>query len=219
MSNLTKWVIRIIAVLWLGFLYTYLKNPPFNFLVLNTFLAFIPIELSFHIDKGKPKNPILFWIIVIVWLLFYPNTPYLLTDLFHLSLLQPYGSNGLLRLDNTMWFNYTLLMLSTISSTLLGFWGLDRVAKAIAARFRLNHFVFQNIIIVGLSILSSIGIFIGRFLRIHTVYLFLTPEQFVKPLLNMWSPKAIFFIALLTIIQLAFFYLIKLIQLKPVQQN
>lgn len=219
MSTLTKWVIRITAVIWMGFLYTYLKNPPFNFLVLNTFLAFIPIELSFHIDKRKPRNPILFWIIVIIWLLFYPNTPYLLTDLFHLSLLQPYGSNGLLRLNNYMWFNYSLLMISTISTSLLGFWGLDRVAKAIVDRFRSHSVVFTNIIIVGLTVLSSIGIFIGRFLRIHTIYLFLTPEQFIQPLLSMWSDSALLFMFLLTIIQLLFFYLIKLIQSNHFNDN
>ncbi|WP_369689707.1 DUF1361 domain-containing protein [Lentilactobacillus kosonis] len=189
------------------------------FLVLNTFLAFIPIELSFHIDKKRPHNPILFWVIVIIWLLFYPNTPYLLTDLFHLSLLQPYGSNGLLRLNNYMWFNYALLMISTISSTVLGFWGLDRVAKAIADRLHMHHLVFTNVVIVILTILSSIGIFIGRFLRIHTIYLFLTPEQFIKPLLNMWSSSALLFIGLLTIIQLLFFYLIKLIQLNHFQDE
>lgn len=102
MNAKTKWLVRALFLVWIALLYSYLKQPPFNFLVLNTFLAFIPIELSFHIDVGKPKNGLLFWVLIIVWLLFYPNTPYLLTDLFHLSLLNPYGVNGLLRLDDVM---------------------------------------------------------------------------------------------------------------------
>lgn len=214
MNKKSKWLVRILFLVWITGLYSYLKTPPFNFLVLNTFLAFIPIELSFHIDVGKPKNPILFWILIIVWLLFYPNTPYLLTDLFHLSLLNPYGVNGLLRLNDVMWFKFALLLISTLFSTILGLWGLDTVANAITSRFHASHFVIKHSIVVGLTILTSIGIFIGRFLRIHTIYLFLTPELFIRPLMNMWSKPAIIFIILLTAVQLVFYYTLKLIQ-KP----
>ncbi|WP_369406576.1 DUF1361 domain-containing protein [Lentilactobacillus kisonensis] len=66
-------------------------------------------------------------------------------------------------------------------------------------------------VIIFLTILTSIGIFIGRFLRIHTIYLFLTPEMFIRPLINMWSHPAIIFIGLLTVVQLVFFYTLKLI--------
>lgn len=212
MSRSSKWVVRACFAGWLVFIYTYLQRPPFNFLVLNTLLAFIPIELSFHIDVGKPKNMILFWLLIIVWMLFYPNTPYLLTDLFHLSLLNPYGVNGLLRLDDTMWLKFSLLLISTIFSTLLGMWGLDRIAAAISDRFKMSDMpVFKDLVIIILTILSSIGIFIGRFLRIHTIYLFLTPEMFIRPLLNMWSHSAIVFIVLLTVVQLVFYYTLKLI--------
>ncbi|AEB73554.1 DUF1361 domain-containing protein [Lentilactobacillus buchneri] len=214
MNAKTKWLVRALFLVWIALLYSYLKQPPFNFLVLNTFLAFIPIELSFHIDVGKPKNGLLFWVLIIVWLLFYPNTPYLLTDLFHLSLLNPYGVNGLLRLDDVMWFKFALLLISTIFSTLVGLWGLDKVGDAITARFHAHNLLVKHAVIVALTILASIGIFIGRFLRIHTIYLFLTPELFIRPLLNMWSRPAIVFIVLLTAVQLVFYYTLKLIQ-KP----
>ncbi len=143
MNTKNKWLVRGLFLIWMAGLYLYLKTPPFNFLVLNTFLAYIPIELSFHIDVGKPKNGLLFWVIIIIWLLFYPNTPYLLTDLFHLSLLNPYGINGLLRLDDVMWFKFALLLISTLFSTLLGLWGLDTVANAITARIHAKHIFDQ----------------------------------------------------------------------------
>jgi uncharacterized membrane protein len=180
-------------------------------LVLNTFLAYIPIELSFHISIAKPKNAFIFWLIVIIWLLFYPNTPYLLTDLFHLSLLEPYGVNGLLRLNNVMWLKFSLLLISTLFSTLLGMWGLERIAEAVSDRLRVHNTIFKHLLIIGLTFVTSVGIFIGRFLRIHTIYLILTPEMFIRPLLNMWSKDAIVFIGLLTIVQLVFFYTLKLV--------
>ncbi|KRL21170.1 DUF1361 domain-containing protein [Lentilactobacillus kisonensis] len=211
MSNLNKWIVRGCFVIWLAILFIYLKEPPFNFLVLNTFLAYIPIELSFHIDTGHPRNGLIFWVLILIWLLFYPNTPYLLTDLFHLSLLNPYGTNGLLRLNDIMWLKFSLLLISTLFSTILGMWGLDKVSKAITARLRVHQLWFKHLVIIFLTILTSIGIFIGRFLRIHTIYLFLTPEMFIRPLINMWSHPAIIFIGLLTVVQLVFFYTLKLI--------
>ncbi|EEI70335.1 hypothetical protein HMPREF0496_2779 [Lentilactobacillus hilgardii ATCC 27305] len=180
-------------------------------MVLNTFLAYIPIELSFHISIAKPKNAFIFWLFVIIWLLFYPNTPYLLTDLFHLSLLEPYGVNGLLRLNNVMWLKFSLLLISTLFSTLLGMWGLERIAEAVSDRLRVHNTIFKHLLIIGLTFVTSVGIFIGRFLRIHTIYLILTPEMFIRPLLNMWSKDAIVFIGLLTIVQLVFFYTLKLV--------
>lgn len=204
MNTQLKWSIRLFYVIWLIILFL-LAKPPFNFLVLNTFLAYIPIELSFHIGVNKPKSRILFWPLVIIWLLFYPNAPYLLTDLFHLSLLQPYGANGLLRLDLNMWLNFTLLIVSAIPATIIGMWGVKQINDGVISRLHMN----QKIAPLGItiiSILSAIGIFIGRFLRIHTVYLFITPELFIKPILNMWNQSSIIFIGLLTIVQLVIYW-------------
>lgn len=209
MSKLHKWQIRIFYTIWMLIL-VYFAKPPFTFLLLNTFLAFIPIEFSFHIDSNKPKSSFLFWILIIIWMLFYPNTPYLLTDLFHLSLLNPYGADGLLRLNNFMWLNFTLLIISTFVSVIIGMWGLIKVAKSITDRYKLNKF-YSYIIAIILTILSSIGIFIGRFLRIHTVYLFLTPTIFIKPFLNMLGKDAFLFMAVLTFIQLIILWFLHII--------
>ncbi|EHO45738.1 hypothetical protein HMPREF9104_03329 [Lentilactobacillus kisonensis F0435] len=110
-----------------------------------------------------------------------------------------------------MWLKFSLLLISTLFSTILGMWGLDKVSKAITARLRVHQLWFKHLVIIFLTILTSIGIFIGRFLRIHTIYLFLTPEMFIRPLINMWSHPAIIFIGLLTVVQLVFFYTLKLI--------
>lgn len=209
MNRLQQWAIRGFYLIWLGVLIA-LTKPPFTFLILNTFLAYIPIELSFHIGKRKPKSTILFWLITLVWLLFYPNAPYLLTDLFHLSLLEPYGTNGLLRLNDSMWLNFTLLTVSSIPSTIIGMWGLKQVNEGIIDRLHLPKW-FNPVGVLILSILSSIGIFIGRFLRIHTIYLFMTPSLFIQPLLNMWSAKAIYFMVLLTFIQVVIYWSLHLI--------
>lgn len=185
----------------------YTVNSPVHFLILNTFLAYIPIELGFLINHPQIKNSAWFWPMGLIWLLFYPNTPYLLTDLIHLALLNPYNAQGLIKLSTALWLNYTFLVVSAIGCALIGFHSLIKMAHILA--FKLN--CKTSIVITGLTLLSSIGVYIGRFLRIHTIYLFISPRLFITPLIHMWTTKMIIFVLLFTFIQLFIYWIIKLI--------
>ncbi|MGX6429885.1 DUF1361 domain-containing protein [Levilactobacillus yonginensis] len=210
MNRRARWEIRVFFVAWLIFLFFRAKDP-FSFLVLNTFLGAIPIELSFHIGRQRPKSGWLFWPLVLLWLLFYPNAPYLLTDLFHLSLLQPYALSGLLRVTPHLWIYFTYMIVSAISCTFLGFWSLNHVSDAITHRLAKDNRWARLLIVCVLTFLTAVGLYIGRFLRIHTVYLFLNPEQFVRPLLDMWNPNMWIFVILMTFIQLFCYWILYLI--------
>ncbi len=50
-------------------------------------------------------------------------------------------------------------------------------------------------------LISSVGIYIGRFLRLHTAYLFLNPQWVVQQLLEMWNTRMLIFVIFMTIIQ------------------
>ncbi|GAA3611697.1 DUF1361 domain-containing protein [Secundilactobacillus similis DSM 23365 = JCM 2765] len=205
-----RWQIRGFVVLWLLFLWGFVKAP-FTFLILNTFLGYLPIEFSFHIHRDKPKNGLLFWALVILWLLFYPNAPYLLTDLFHLSLLNPYGYDGLLRLSLHMWVYFTLVLISALFCVILGFWSLNYVAGTITERYLHGNHWLQAVLVLILTFLSSVGIYAGRFLRIHTVYLFISPEIITQRLIHMWTPTMLVFVGLMTVIQLVAYWLSHLV--------
>ncbi|QBP19036.1 DUF1361 domain-containing protein [uncultured bacterium] len=188
-------------------------NTPVHFLVLNTFLAYIPIELSFLlINPNVKKHNLLFWPIWVIWLLFYPNTPYILTDLFHLAQLQPYNAEGLIKLSTPMWISYTFLFVSAVGFALIGFDGLIKISRIIANKIKTNPSLGLTIsIITILTFLSSVGVFIGRFLRIHTIYLFISPRLFITPLIKMWQPRMMAFVLLFTFIQLFIYWIISLI--------
>jgi len=210
MNRRAQWEIRAFFALWLLFLFLRVHDP-FSFLLLNTFLGYIPIELSFHLGQHRPKAAWLFWPLVLVWLLFYPNAPYLLTDLFHLSLLDPYAVSGLLRASPHIWIYFTYMMTSALGCAFLGFWSLNYVSQIISQRLAKGNGFVRLIVVLLLTFLSSVGIYIGRFLRIHTIYLFLNPEQFIRPILNMWTYDLWIFVLLMSFIQLFCYWILHLI--------
>ncbi len=53
-------------------------------IVWNSFLAFIPFILSFWLFRTTLDRSLLWWLILLVFVLFLPNAPYILTDSIHL---------------------------------------------------------------------------------------------------------------------------------------
>lgn len=180
-----QWLIRLAYILFLIYAFFFIQNP-YDFIFLNTLLAYIPIELAFHLSNQRPKNNVLFSLLFIIWLLFYPNNPYLLTDLFHLTLLHPYNHvTMLIRGDMQMWLYFCYLVGITLFSTILGLATLKNVVYSFTQRFCKGHRFAGYIVLEAIFFISSIGIYIGRFLRLHTVYL-LDPKAILRPLLHMW---------------------------------
>ena len=101
-------------------------------MVNNVFLAYLPVELSFHVSWKR--HAVAFWGMFVAWLLFYPNAPYVLTDYFHLAYVNPYvaqeggKSIRIVRPDLRIWLTFTVLSSSAMISAILGTWSLDHVA-------------------------------------------------------------------------------------------
>jgi uncharacterized membrane protein len=126
----------------------------FFFLNWNLFLAFVPWALT-SLVIIKPviqKSKISIAVLLIIWFLFFPNAPYILTDLFHL------------RQHFTMpiWYDLLLILSFAWTGLLFGFlslWDIERI---------LNQFikpVFVTILSTVFLFIGSFGIYIGRYLR------------------------------------------------------
>ncbi|NQY10193.1 MAG: DUF1361 domain-containing protein [Flavobacteriales bacterium] len=130
------------------------ETSVFLFLNWNLFLAFIPWLLS-SIMRRSPllqERKLALILLVASWLLFFPNAPYILTDLFHLKA----------RSTIPVWFDLVLIMSFAWTGFLFGFislWDIEKILSKFTAK--------QNIPIISgvLLFVSSFGIYIGRYLR------------------------------------------------------
>lgn len=156
-------------------------KAPYNFMAFNTFLGYIPIEISFHLPKWADRWSLLFWLMSLLWLLFYPNAPYVLTDLFHLSWLHPHTNiSGILKSSPTIWLIFSIMIISAFICVLIGSLELlntsSLIAKVIAPRFT----QLRYLLMVIFTFCSSIGIYIGRFFK-TPFYLYAHNAQLVFP--------------------------------------
>lgn len=141
------------------------------FLVWNLFLAGIPFLLVQLTVFERSRNKLLLFIIAGFWLLFFPNAPYILTDLFHLK------SNS----SMPIWFDLVIIMLYAWTGLLAGFYSLHLIEKKYVELFGQK---FQALFTLVLLFLSSFGIYLGRYLRFNSWDLFQKPSWLMGEVAN-----------------------------------
>ncbi|MGI9583757.1 DUF1361 domain-containing protein [Chryseobacterium sp. RRHN12] len=134
------------------FRYCISDTKVFLFLNWNLFLAWIPLLLSSLILAFTIRSKISLAFIIIVWILFFPNSPYILTDLFHLR-----ARNGI-----PIWYDLIVILSYAWTGLICGFISLNDIEQ------RLSDYAGRNFIsglILFFLFMSSFGVYLGRFLR------------------------------------------------------
>ena len=139
----------------------------FQFLVWNLFLAWVPLVLAAVIYRVATRRGDLARLIIvpaaIVWLLFFPNALYIVTDFVHLGQFH----------DNVPgWFDVMLIAWYAWTGLLLGVVSL-RLMQEIAARAAGN--IAGWLLVVFVTAAGSVGIYFGRFLRWNSWQVFQAP--------------------------------------------
>ena len=130
------------------------ESLSYIFLVWNLFLAFIPWWIS-NILKRKEKLTFIHLPIIAIWLLFLPNAPYILTDLFHLK-----PRTGL-----PLWFDLILVLSFALTGMIVFFKSLKDMLKLLTNRMPqldvtiITPFIFW---------LVAYGLYLGRYLRFNS---------------------------------------------------
>jgi uncharacterized membrane protein len=144
----------------------YSETKHFLFLNWNLFLAFVPwILTSLVILNPKiQQSKFTLFILLGTWVLFFPNAPYILTDLFHLS----YNSSM------PIWFDLVLILSYAWVGLLYGFFSLRDIEDLLQKKIKKS---IVRLLIIILLFLGSFGIYLGRFLRWNSWNLVNKPNQ------------------------------------------
>jgi len=130
----------------------------YAFLIWNLFLAWLPLIFALLASEKYQNASGRNWRFLSLagaWLLFFPNAPYIFTDLIHLTT----------RHLPHFWVDLVLILLCALTGLVLGFVSLY-LMQSIVARIcgRLASWFF----IACVAVLSSFGIYLGRFLRFNS---------------------------------------------------
>ena len=207
-----RWLIRLYFWILIILLAIFVKAP-YDFMAFNTFLGYLPIEIGFKLRRFNDRRALAFWLGLFFWVIFYPNAPYVTTDLFHLSWLHPHTSvNGILKTTPVIWLIFAMMVVCALSCLILGTLSLEKTAQQLTALTTPHHPGIKNCWIIIFSLVAGVGIYIGRFLRLHSIYLLFTPSWFFRQLLGIWSGQMIEFVLIMAGLQLLTYWLLKLFQ-------
>lgn len=144
----------------------------FFFLLWNLFLAVIPFVLSslLAVARGPLRARVLLPVGA-VWLLFFPNAPYLLTDLFHL---QP-------RPGVPYWYDLALILSCAWNGLMLAYASLTDMQALV--RRRLGLAAGWGFAALALT-LGSFGIYLGRYLRFNSWDVLTNPVALFYDIVN-----------------------------------
>jgi uncharacterized membrane protein len=131
----------------------------FFFFIWNLFLAWIPYWCALFLNRitrvKTTLSDISAGILFICWLLFFPNAPYIITDLLHLKHRAPIP----------LWYDVMLMMTFAWTGLMLGYASLFEIQYFLEKRFSKTITWF---VIVFAIVLAGFGVFMGRFQRLNS---------------------------------------------------
>lgn len=167
----------------------------FKFTLLNMTLAYIPLELAFLLRLFVPRRWFewpLFIIYLCIFTLMLPNTFYMLTDLIHLNQFNFAFLSGLVL---TEWIHFTILLLAVMFAMLCYVLTINELNQLpFSKRTRIS-------IVTMILFLNGLGIYVGRFLRFHSVHIINNPFSIIWSTLKSIHAEAILFILMITLLQ------------------
>jgi len=153
----------------------------FIYIIWNMFLAVIPFLISsilLNLSRENRLKNITFIIGGILWLLFIPNAPYIITDFIHLGEIH----------SVPLIYDTILLFSSAIVGLIFGFYSLSHIEQIIEAKCsRRTTSIFMVIIIF----MISFGIYLGRFLRFNSWDIFINHTSLIKNIWRIFSQPGI----------------------------
>lgn len=142
----------------------------YAFLVWNLFLAWLPLVLSLKFREQLTAARRWEWklcLLGMAWLLLFPNAPYIFTDLVHLTN----------KFRAHFWVDMLLILPCALTGLVLGFVSLYVMQTVIASRLGT---IIGWWLVTATAVLSGIGVYWGRFLRLNSWDALLRPDKLLQ---------------------------------------
>lgn len=156
----------------------YTGERDFLFIIWNLFLAYIPYFLSNWLTHAPTwaAYPRKFGLVFIGWILFIPNSFYILTDLFHLG-----GHAGA-----PLWYDLVLIITFAWNGLMLGILSVRQMEKIVELYLpRKTGWCF----LYPVMLLNALGIYIGRYLRFNSWDVITNPFGLLTDIARLvWHP-------------------------------
>jgi uncharacterized membrane protein len=145
------------------------RGRTYAFLLWNLVLAWVPYLISLWATNLSQKSVNQWFVLTVglVWLVFLPNAPYIVTDLLHLSS----------KPTVPLWFDVILLFSAAWTGLLLGLLSVRQMHKIIAAKVKNKR--VEHTIILAILALTGYGVWLGRFHRWNTWDIVTRPHHLI----------------------------------------
>lgn len=144
------------------------QSTSYIFLLWNLFLAFIPLIISQLLTQYRSKYSgrtlIPFFSI---WLLFLPNSLYMITDFTHFFRSGP----------NSIWLDILLLFSFAFTSLLFGIMSIHQMLGIVKQKFSTTT---VNFLLFAICLGCGFGVYLGRVLRFNSWDMFTSPLTVLK---------------------------------------
>ena len=143
--------------------------PNFTYLIWNLFLAWVPFVLAILLYDGQRRGARKATLVVLgaLWLAFFPNAPYIVTDFVHLDHdpLSPF------------WFDGLIIGAFAATGMLLGLGSLYLVQSVVRKE---AGTIVGWVAAATALVLGSVGIYVGRFVRLNSWDIWTSPRSFLE---------------------------------------
>jgi uncharacterized membrane protein len=138
------------------------------FMFWNLFLAAVPLFLSRFVIApfSRRKAGISIYGFFFLWLMFLPNAPYIITDFVHLM-----ESDSI-----PLWYDLLLVAFFAWEGFLLGFMSVAEMEEIVTRMY--SALAGKWFALISL-VLSSLGVYMGRFLRYNSWDIFISPVEII----------------------------------------
>jgi len=165
----------------------------YSFMIWNLFLALVPYGISYamllicNLKESKWRT-YSFAPLGVMWLLFFPNAPYLFTSYMLFSRVFSFPEGNFMIFSIQPWYDFVLLSSFIWCGILAGLASLGIVHGMIEKRFGK---ITGWLVVVITSFLSSWAIYLGRFIRLNSWDVFTNPG-ILLPYLRLCGERTLF---------------------------